>query len=169
MQFRMSGKGRRTELRQMRADGENYWFDVSGSHRMRAVIALPTPEPRMRSFTFMQTLCYKDGKHHQAVAVSYSRGSDGNDDAVSASVAFNESPSSRRGQFLVRRSAAANEYVLEINSSRVSIFYNGGEVLDEDLSFWEGYDCYFKAGVYVHEPDDVSVFARTKFVELEWP
>lgn len=167
MQFQMNGEGYRSELRQMTSDEDEAEWSVTGSQTMSAEIALPTPEPAMEEFTFMQVHCGVK----PALRVGWFKEFDGQTDALVATLRLNaEDDGDFEKYYLGQRSSDTTAYEVKVEGSKISVSIGGVTVRsDMDVSFWDSYDCYFKAGVYIQSQSDDSTIARTKFRELIWP
>lgn len=174
MQFGMYGEGRRTELRQMTTDGDEAAWSVTDSNTMTAEIALPTPEAAMQEFTFLQILCEVNSDTRKpALRIGWLRDYKGEGDAIFATVRFNAEDgddSNVKRYYLAQRNSGTTSYEVKVDDSKITVRIGEDAVLpDIDASFWDPYQCNFKAGVYIQHQDDDSTVARTKFKELYWP
>lgn len=165
IQFQMNGKDKRSELRQMQTDGDEADWSVTSSNTMTAEIALPTPAPSMDEISFLQVHC----DAAPALRISWRKSWEEFSDVVIANLRDGLGDDDVNKYFLAQRSASTTSYQVSVKNSRVTVWIGGTRVLDESMSFWESYSCYFKAGVYIQNPDSETDRARTKFKELSWP
>ena len=170
IQFKMSGKGRRSELRQLTSTGAEAAWNVRELHEMRAEVILPDPDSAMQEFTFMQILCETGKGFFPALRISWRRFFRNESNRVVATIRTGTGDTSNnfRKLSLFTRDSALRNYNIRVLNNKVSITIDGTVVPDQDLSFWSSSTCNFKAGVYVQSPDNLSVFAVTRFRRLSW-
>lgn len=165
MQFQMNGKDKRSELRQMKTNGNKAAWSVTSFNIMTARIALPTPASSMNEITFLQVHCGAA----PALRISWRKSWEGYNDVIIANLRDGLGHDDVNKYFLAQRRSSTIAYKVIVKNSKVSVWIGGTRVLNEkSVSFWKSYSCYFKAGVYLQNPSSQTDKARTKFKELDW-
>lgn len=169
MQFQMKGSSKRSELRERTTSGDEAAWSVESDRLLYAEIALPQPVSAMNEITFLQVHCGAAPALRVSWRKSYSQSGTTYSDCIISNLRDGLGGDDVNKKFLAQRSAATTTYQIRVRDSKVTISIGGQTVLSEaSLSFWDNYDCYFKAGVYINNPSSESEYARTKFRELDW-
>lgn len=163
MQFQMNGEGRRSELRQMFGGTEASW-SVTKKHDIISNIAIPTPPAELGEFTFLQVHC----TDKPALRVSWKRNQDGTPDAIVATLRTGLGDNDFKKEVIARRTSNRQRYIIKVASKKVRIILDGKRVYEESLNFWAGFNCYFKAGVYIQDSSNSKTKVRVKFDQLRW-
>lgn len=167
MQFQMSGKDRRCELREQTRGGDNVGWDVMGRHEMSGTFYINTPVSGMEEITFLQVHCGTK----PALRMSWIRSRSGYRDGLFGNIRSRPGLSSDdvRKVYVGQRPHVRVPFVLLVDKGKIWFNINGvWRLRGDDVSGWRGGGCYFKAGAYPNKPTKESAVATTRFYQLKW-
>ncbi|MEM7627156.1 MAG: polysaccharide lyase family 7 protein [Planctomycetota bacterium] len=173
MTFTVTGDSKRSELRQLSGD---WHTSTSEPRRLIARVRLLVPEDKeLNQFTFMQIHDKKNGDrglNKPLIRLTWRRSRGGIKDHLWAAVRIPDDST----QPISLENLATNHVDLgprpedffdaeiQVHNSRMTVKIHGRVKLDMDVSYWDGLNNYFKAGVYNQDPGT----SRAEFETLRY-
>ena len=156
--FTVSGESNRSELRQESGDWQT---SAAVEQVLSARVSLPLPETdTLNQFTFMQIHDTNDGLNKPLIRLTWQRERLGQTDHLWAAIRtpddFDQPISNDNlSGFQVDlgpRPLGFFDAVIAVQNNQMTVELQGQTVIDMDVSYWDGLDNYFKAGVYLQDP-----------------
>lgn len=157
MVFTVEGDSMRSELRQESGD----WLTSTTAKRSlsgRLQIDIPETDS-LNQFTFMQIHDTNDGLNKPLIRLTWQRDRDGLSDHLWAVIRTPDDPTrpisgdnlSSVSLDLGPRPTGFFDALIGVRENRMWVEIDGEVLVDMDVSYWDGLDNYFKAGVYLQD------------------
>ncbi|WP_309384198.1 DUF7594 domain-containing protein [Cerasicoccus frondis] len=159
MTFTMEGYANRCELRNL----TEWPTNTSTAARMIAELRIPAiTSTDLEQFTFMQVHA-SDSVDGPLLRLNWRDSRDGYDDHIWATLRTSVDPKESTIYHLGPRPDSLTDIEVKVQNSQLSIIIDGTTVLNNvDISHWNGFSNYFKAGAYINSPG----YATTQFNSL---
>ena len=158
MVFTVSGEANRSELRQ---ETPEWQTSSSVEQALSARVSIPLPETNtLNQFTFMQIHDTADGLNKPLIRLTWQRNRDGKADHLWAAIRTPDDygrPISSDNLSGIQvdlgpRPLGFFDAVIAVQNNQLTVELQGQTVIDMNVSYWDGLDNYFKAGVYLQDP-----------------
>lgn len=159
MNFSMEGYAQRCELRNL----TEWPTDTTTAARMIAELRIPAiTSPDLEQFTFMQ-IHSSDSVDGPLLRLNWRDERNGYTDHIWATLRTSVDPKQSTIYHLGTRPDSLTDIEVKVQNSLLSIIIDGTTVLNNiDISHWDGFSNYFKAGAYINS----NGYATTQFNEL---
>lgn len=177
MTFTVTGDSKRSELRQLTGDWDT---STATPQRLVARVRVSVPEDeQLEQFTFLQIHDKKDGDHGlNKPLIRITRRGDyrGTKDHLWAAIRTPEDfkkPISLKNLAtknidLGRRPNGFFDAEIHVQNGQMKVLINGKTKVDMDVSYWNGLNNYFKAGVYNQDPGtSIAEFESLRFLDSD--
>ena len=171
--FTVSGDGYRSELRQE----SGYWQTSTTQEQvLSARVSLPLPETEtLDQFTFMQIHDTGDGLNKPLIRLTWQRERLGLADHLWAVIRTPADPGrpisldnlSGIQIDLGPRPVGFFDAAISVLDNQMRVELDGQTLVDIDVSYWDGLNNYFKAGVYLQDPGrGTAVFDQLAYARI---
>ena len=164
MTFKVSGDGNRSELRQ--ETGTDWQTSTTDRLSLDARVRLAAPGNQTPDqYTFMQIHDTGDGLNKPLIRLTWQRDRGSMEDHLWAVIRtpgdfgqpISNSNLATLSLGLGARPTGFFDASIVVQDSRMRVLIDGQAKVDMDVSYWDGLDNYFKAGVYLQDPGEAAV------------
>ncbi|WOO41703.1 DUF7594 domain-containing protein [Rubellicoccus peritrichatus] len=153
MQFAMSGYAQRCELRQ-----QNEWVaETSTTRSMVGELKIPSLSSPLEQFTFMQVHS-SSSTNGPLLRLNWRDERSGLTDHIWATLRTNFIPKTATVIDLGPRPAGFFKAEIRVQDSKLTVLIDDVvKINNYDISYWDGFSNYFKAGAYINSEGSASV------------